>query len=208
MPRSAPDGAEVRVFSRSPAPEAAEAAIEPARQSEDGAPQNRGHRAGSACQTTLADRLRGRADPMLSGHSSWSGALDESSVAELYHAAFRPAGSARMTFPCPQTALCAGLRSADRKRFRAASPASAMRTSTGTSVQPRKISRHHIAARRGGFPYQPAAPYRFQFRQRSIPHTSRGSRLVIVRHQFSVERAGHCCILGSCVGSAYMGGQP
>jgi hypothetical protein len=22
------------------------------------------------------------------------------------------------------------------------------------------------------------------------------------------ERAGHCCILGSCVGSAYMGGQP
>ena len=24
----------------------------------------------------------------------------------------------------------------------------------------------------------------------------------------SAERAGHCCILGSCVGSAYMGGQP
>jgi hypothetical protein len=24
----------------------------------------------------------------------------------------------------------------------------------------------------------------------------------------NVERAGHCCILGSCVGSAYMGGQP
>jgi hypothetical protein len=22
------------------------------------------------------------------------------------------------------------------------------------------------------------------------------------------ERAGHCCILGSCVGSAYMGAQP
>ena len=25
---------------------------------------------------------------------------------------------------------------------------------------------------------------------------------------FYAERAGHCCILGSCVGSAYMGGQP
>jgi len=25
---------------------------------------------------------------------------------------------------------------------------------------------------------------------------------------FDAERAGHCCILGSCVGSAYMGGQP
>jgi hypothetical protein len=24
----------------------------------------------------------------------------------------------------------------------------------------------------------------------------------------SAERAGHCCILGSWVGSAYMGGQP
>jgi hypothetical protein len=22
------------------------------------------------------------------------------------------------------------------------------------------------------------------------------------------KRAGHCCILGSCAGSAYMGGQP
>jgi hypothetical protein len=25
---------------------------------------------------------------------------------------------------------------------------------------------------------------------------------------FSAERADHCCILGSWVGSAYMGGQP
>ena len=24
----------------------------------------------------------------------------------------------------------------------------------------------------------------------------------------AAESAGHCCILGSCVGSAYMGGQP
>jgi hypothetical protein len=28
------------------------------------------------------------------------------------------------------------------------------------------------------------------------------------RHRFSAERAGHCCILGSCLGSAYMAGQP
>jgi hypothetical protein len=28
------------------------------------------------------------------------------------------------------------------------------------------------------------------------------------RHRFSAERAGHCRILGSWVGSAYMGGQP
>ena len=31
---------------------------------------------------------------------------------------------------------------------------------------------------------------------------------VVTFGQFSAERAGHCCILGSCVGSAYMGGQP
>jgi hypothetical protein len=45
----------------------------------------------------------------------------------------------------------------------------------------------------------------------SVP---RGSRVVVLARlielltPFYAERAGHCCILGSCVGSAYLGGQP
>jgi hypothetical protein len=29
-----------------------------------------------------------------------------------------------------------------------------------------------------------------------------------LKERLGAECAGHCCILGSCVGSAYMGGQP
>ena len=35
-----------------------------------------------------------------------------------------------------------------------------------------------------------------------------GLRRVHLRHRLSSLTAGHCCILGSWVGSAYIGGQP
>ena len=150
MPRSAPDGAEVRVFSRSPAPEAAEAAIEPARQSKDRAPQNRGRRAGSACQTTLADRLRGPADPMLvDTHHGPAPSTRARSRISITRA--RTAGSVPHDLPVTSGRVA-------RRPPRASTGAvpsriavtSAIRPSTGTSLHPREISRppHRCLPRR------------------------------------------------------------
>jgi hypothetical protein len=138
------------VFSRSPAPEAAEAAIEPARQSEDGcSSESRTPR-----RVSVSDHPSGpltwRSGPDAGGRSSWSGALEESSVAELHHAGFVRPVPFRMTLPCPQTAL----RGRPPRASTGAIPsriavASAMGMSTGTSLQPTdpRCARDHRANR-------------------------------------------------------------
>jgi len=138
------------VLSRSPAPEAAEAAIEPAQQSEDGCSSESRRPRRVSVSDHPSGPLTWRGGPDAGGRSSWSGALEESSVAELHHAGFVRPVPFRMTLPCPQTAL----RGRPPRASTGAIPsriavASAMGMSTGTSLQPTdpRCARDHRANR-------------------------------------------------------------
>ena len=96
-------------------------------------------------------------------------------------------------------------------------PAARSSDASAMSVVPSHSAPAAIAARAtvpAPCPYPSAfttAMTRARVRVRAIATfraTASGKRLQRGRLEGAAENAGHCCILGSCVGSAYMGGQP
>ena len=66
----------------------------------------------------------------------------------------------------------------------------------------------HERETRHGRSARPCSAYAVLKHPALISGRSFSPRVVIVLTSALCRRAGHCCILGSCVGSAYMGGQP